>query len=128
MCFNFRLVDDKGNNLVCIPKSIFLLCQFIYLKQKITPFSVLKFGIRKKKLRVFKSLKGLEKNKLLKNAVGVISDIKTPKQLVPGKSEDTLEIRIFQGEDNAEGKDSFLSDHVTSVIITGDDVEKVNPC
>ncbi|MBK7304411.1 MAG: hypothetical protein IPI90_14455 [Saprospiraceae bacterium] len=57
----------------------------------------------------------------------MISDIKTPKQLVPGKSEDTLEIRIFQGEDNAEGKDSFLSDHVTSVIITGDDVEKVIP-
>ena len=89
------------------------------------------FGIeiwdKKKDMGVFKGLKGLEKNKLLKNAVGVISDIKTPKQIVPGKSEDVLEIRIFQGEENAEGKDSFLSNHVTSVIITGDDVEKVIP-
>jgi len=124
--FNFRLVDDKGNNLSCIPNSISFIP--IHIPEATNNFF---FGIevwdKKKEKRVFKELKGLEKNKPLKNAVGVISDIKTPKQLVPGKSEDILEVRIFQGEENAEGKDSFLSDHVTSVIITGDDVEKVIP-
>lgn len=124
--FNFRLVDDKGNNLICVPSSITFMPIHIPEATNNSFFGI-EIWDKKKEMKVFKGLKGLEKNKLLKNAVGVISDIKTPKQLVPGKSDDTLEIRIFQGEDNAEGKDSFLSDHVTSVIITGEDVEKVIP-
>lgn len=124
--FNFRLVDDKGNNLICVPSSISFMPIHIPEATNNSFFGI-EVWDKKKEKRVFKGLKGLEKNKPLKNAVGVISDIKTPKQLVPGKSEDILEVRIFQGEENAEGKDSFLSDHVTSVIITGDDVEKVIP-
>jgi molecular chaperone DnaK len=124
--FNFRLIDDKGNNLICVPRSISFMPIHIPEATNNSFFGI-EVWDKKKKMRVFRGLKGLEKNKPLKNAVGVISDIKTPKQLVPGKSEDTLEIRIFQGEDNAEGKDSFLSDHVTSVIITGDELESVIP-
>jgi molecular chaperone DnaK len=124
--FNFNLVDDKGNNVVCIPSSISFMPMHIP-EETNNYFIGIEIWDKKKEMGIFKGLKGLEKNKPLKNAVGVISDIKTPKQLVPGKSEDTLEIRIFQGEDNAEGKDSFLSDHVMSVIITGDNVEKVIP-
>jgi molecular chaperone DnaK len=124
--FNFSLVDDKGNNLLCVPSSISFMPIHIPEATNNSFFGI-EIWDKKKEMRVFKGLKGLEKNKPLKNAVGVISDIKTPKQLVPGKSDDTLEIRIFQGEDNAEGKDSFLSDHVTSVIICGDDVEKLIP-
>ncbi|MDO9155059.1 MAG: Hsp70 family protein [Paludibacter sp.] len=124
--FNLRLVDEKGNNVVCVPSSISFMP--IHIPDATNNYFIgIEIWDKKKEMRVFNGLKGLEKNKPLKNAVGVISDIKTPKQLVPGKSEDSLEIRIFQGEDNAEGKDSFLSDHVTSVIITGDDVEKVIP-
>lgn len=125
--FNLSLIDDKGNNLLCVPSSI------SFIPVDVPPptnnyFIGIEIWDRQKEMGVFKGLKGLEKNKILKNAVGIISDIKTPKQLVPGKSDDTLEIRIFQGEDNAEGKDSFLSDHVTSVIITGnDDFKKVIP-
>ncbi len=124
--FNFRLVDDKGNNMLCVPSTISFVPIHIPEATNNSFFGI-EIWDKKKEMRVFKGLKGLEKNKPLKNAVGVISDIKTPKQLVPGKSENLLEIRIFQGEDNAEGKDSFLSDHVTSIIITGDDVEKVIP-
>jgi len=124
--FNFRLIDDKGNNLICVPSSISFMPIHIPEATNNSFFGI-EIWDKKKEMRVFKGLKGLEKNKPLKNAVGVISDIKTPKQLVPGKSEDSLEIRIFQGEENAEGKDSFLSDHVTSLIITGDDVEKLIP-
>jgi len=124
--FNLRLVDDKGNNLPCIPNSITFIPTHIPEAAN-NYFIGIEIWDKKKQIGVFKGLKGLEKNKLLKNAVGVISDIKTPKQIVPGKSDDRLEIRIFQGEDNAEGKDSFLSDHVTSVIITGNEVENVIP-
>lgn len=124
--FNFRLVDDKGNNMLCVPNSISFMP--IDIPEATNNYFIgIEIWDKKKEMGVFKGLKGLEKNKPLKNAVGIISDIKTPKQLVPGKSEDKLEIRIFQGEDDAEGKDSFLSDHVMSVIITGDDVEKVIP-
>ena len=124
--FNFSLVDDKGNNMLCLPSSISFMPIHIPEANNNSFFGI-EIWDKKKEMRVFKGLKGLEKNKPLKNAVGIISDIKTPKQLVPGKSDDTLEIRIFQGEDNAEGKDSFLSDHVTSIIITGDDVERLIP-
>jgi len=124
--FNLRLIDDKGNNLVCIPSSISFIP--IHIPDATNNYFIgIEIWDKKKEMRVFKGLKGLEKNKALKNAVGVTSGIKTPKQLVPGKSDDTLEIGIFQGEDNAERKDSFLSDHVTSVIITGNDVESVIP-
>lgn len=124
--FNFHLVDNKGNNLVCVPSSISFMP--IHIPDPTNNFNIgIEIWDRNEKIGKFRTLKGLEKNKPRRNAVGVISDIKTPKQLVPGKAEDTLEIRIFQGEDNAEGKDSFLSDHVTSVIITGNDVENVIP-
>ena len=112
--------------MLCLPSSISFMPIHIPEANNNSFFGI-EIWDKKKEMRVFKGLKGLEKNKPLKNAVGIISDIKTPKQLVPGKSDDTLEIRIFQGEDNAEGKDSFLSDHVTSIIITGDDVERLIP-
>lgn len=124
--FNFRIVDDNGNNYDCLPKSISFIPIDIPDATNNSFFGIEVWDKNKGK-GVFRALKGLERNKPLKNAVGVISDIKVPKQLVPGKSEDRLEIRIFQGEDNAEGKDSFLSDHVTSIIITGDDIEKLIP-
>lgn len=124
--FNFRLVDDKGNNVVCVPNSISFIP--IDIPDATNNYFIgIEIWDKKKGMGVFKGLKGLEKNKPLKNAVGVISDIKTPKQLVPGKVDDLLKIRIFQGEDNAEGKDSFLSDLVTSVVITGNDIEKLIP-
>jgi molecular chaperone DnaK len=124
--FNFRLVDDKGNNMPCVPSSISFVP--IHIPAATNNFNIgIEIWDRQKEIGIFSGLKGLEKNKPIKNAVGVISNIKTPNQLVPGKSQDSLEIRIFQGEDNAEGKDSFLSDHVTSIIITGEDVEKLIP-
>lgn len=124
--FNMRLIDDKGNNLVCIPNSISFIP--IHIPDATNNYVIgIEIWDKKKELAIFKALKGLEKNKPLKNAVGIISNIKTSKQLVPGKPEDILEIRIFQGEDNAEGKDSFLSDHVTSVVITGADIERLIP-
>ena len=124
--FDIQAIDDKGNNLQCIPNEI----TFIPIS---VPAATNNYYIgieiwdKDKEIGVFKGLKGLEKNKSLKNAVGIINEIKNPKQIVPGKSNDSLEIRIFQGEDDAEGKDSFLSEHVTSIIITGDDIEKLIP-
>jgi molecular chaperone DnaK len=124
--FKIRLIDEKGNNIPCMPDEITIIPEDI-------PEAVLSYfiGIEiwdpQKELSIFRGLNGLEKNQISKNAVGVITSIKTPNQIVPGKSNDRLEIRIFQGEEGAEGKDIFLSDHVTSVIITGMEAEKLIP-
>ncbi|MBK7304410.1 MAG: hypothetical protein IPI90_14450, partial [Saprospiraceae bacterium] len=63
--FNLRLIDDKGNNLVCIPKSISFLPIHIP-DAKNNSFFGIEIWDNKKEIGVFKSLKGLEKNKLLK--------------------------------------------------------------
>jgi molecular chaperone DnaK len=124
--FNVRLIDDRGNSLTCIPNTFTIIPMDIPQATN-NYFIGIELWDSRKEIGIFKKLKGLEKNKPLKNAEGVITDIKNPKQIVPGKSDDKLEIRIFQGEEDAEGKDSFLSDHVTSIIITGDEAEKVIP-
>ncbi|MFZ4798121.1 MAG: Hsp70 family protein [Bacteroidia bacterium] len=124
--FNIHVIDVNGNNLSCIPNEITFIPIFVPPATNNYYIGIEIWDINKE-IRVFKGLKGLEKNMPLKNAVGVINNIKNPKQIVPGKSDDSLEIRIFQGEDDAEGKNSFLSDHVTSIIITGDDAEKLIP-
>lgn len=124
--FNIRLIDGFGNPLPCVPISITITDTHIPLAP-LSYFVGIEVWNDKKEKSVFKGLKGLEKNQIVKNAVGIANNLKTIKQLVPGKSEDRLEIRIYQGEEGAEGKDIFLSDHVTSVIITGDEVPKVIP-
>lgn len=124
--FKIRLVDLNGNNLDCIP-NIFTIIP-THIPEATNNYNIgIEIWDNNKEIRVFRGLKGLEKNKLLKNAVGIISEIKNPKQIIPGKSDDRLEIRIFQGEEDAEGKDSFLSDHVTSIVLTGEDVDRVIP-
>ena len=124
--FNIRLIDNKGNNLTCIPDKFTIIPT--HIPQATNNYNIgIEIWDNNKEIGVFKCLKGLEKNKPLKNAVGIISEIKNPKQIIPGKADDKLEIRIFQGEEDAEGKDSFLCDHVTSVVITGEEAEKVIP-
>ena len=82
----------------------------------------------KKEVTVFKGLRGLEKNQILKGAVGISpAGLKTPKQLTAGKVSDILRIPIFQGEDGLEGKNSFQANHVADVIITGETLPKVVP-
>ena len=75
---------------------------------------------------VFVPLKGLEKNQPIP-AIGVRNGLKTPSQIRPGMTADSLVIPIYQGEHNAEGSNAIYNDHVTNIIITGDDVPALIP-
>lgn len=125
--FTIVLTDDKGDRLSCRPNNLTITDMHV-------PFAPLPYHIgiqvwdNKKGVAVFKALKGLEKNQILKGAVGVSrAGLKTPKQLTAGKVTDVLRIPIFQGEDGLEGKNSFQANYVTDVIITGESLPKVVP-
>lgn len=125
--FSIVLTDEKGDRLACEPNN--LTITDMHVPSAPLPYHI---GIQvwdsKKEVTVFKGFKGLEKNQILKGAVGVSpAGLKTPKQLTAGKLSDILRIPIFQGEDGLEGKNSFQANYVADVIITGETLPKIVP-
>lgn len=125
--FSIVLTDEKGDRLACEPNNLTITDMHVPSAQ--LPYHI---GIQvwdsKKEVTVFKGFKGLEKNQILKGAVGVSpAGLKTPKQLTAGKLSDILRIPIFQGEDGLEGKNSFQANYVADVIITGETLPKIVP-
>lgn len=125
--FSIVLTDEKGDRLPCQPNN--LTITDMHVPSAPLPYHIgVKVWDSKKEITVFKGLKGLEKNQILKGAVGVSpSGLKTPKQLTAGKVTDVLRIPIFQGEDGLESKNSFQANYVADVIITGETLPKVVP-
>ena len=75
---------------------------------------------------VFQPLKGAEKTRPLP-VTGVKPGLRTPKQLRPGVPKDCLKIRLYGGENNAPGTNPLHSDHIMSLELTGDQVNRVIP-
>jgi molecular chaperone DnaK len=125
--FTIVLTDEEGDRLPCQPDSLTITDMHVPLAP--LPYHIgVQVWDNKKAFTVFKGLKGLEKNQIIKGAVGVSpAGLKTPKQLTAGKITDVLRIPIFQGEDGIEGKNSFQANYVTDVIITGETLPKVVP-
>jgi len=125
--FTIVLTDEKGDRLPCQPDN--LTITDMHVPSAPLPYHIgIEVWDTKKEITVFKGLKGLEKNQILKGAVGVSpAGLKTPKQLTAGKVSDILKIPIFQGQDGLEGKNSFQANYVTDVIITGETLPKVIP-
>ncbi len=125
--FTIVLTDEKGDRLPCQPDNLTITDMHIPLAP--LPYHIgVQVWDNKKEITIFKGLKGLEKNQIIKGAVGVSPvGLKTPKQLTAGKITDVLRIPIFQGEDGIEGKNSFQANYVTDVIITGETLPKVVP-
>lgn len=125
--FTIVLTDEKGDRLPCQPDNLTITDMHIPLAP--LPYHIgVQVWDNKKEITIFKGLKGLEKNQIIKGAVGVSpAGLKTPKQLTAGKITDVLRIPIFQGEEGIEGKNSFQANHVTDVIITGETLPKVVP-
>lgn len=125
--FTIVLTDEKGDRLPCQPDSLTITDMHVPLAP--LPYHIgVQVWDNKKEITVFKGLKGLEKNQIIKGAVGISpAGLKTPKQLTAGKITDILRIPIFQGEDGIEGKNSFQANYVTDVVITGETLPKVVP-
>jgi molecular chaperone DnaK len=118
--------DDKGSTIPCFPNEVNIM-QGIVVGNAVLPYNI---GIEahdsNRNKDVFVPLKGLEKNQPIP-AIGVRNGLKTPSQLRPGMTTDRLVIPIYQGEHNAEGSNAIYNDHVTNIIITGDDVPALIP-
>ena len=76
--------------------------------------------------RVFTPLKGTEKSKPLP-VTGTKTGLSTHSQIRPGVSSDRLFIRIYEGDADAPGVPVVLCDHVVSLELTGDQVNRVIP-
>lgn len=53
--------------------------------------------------------------------------MKTLSDLRPGKEEDVVQIAIYQGDDNAEGKTAALFEYVSDITISGEDIVSFIP-
>ena len=124
--FTIVAYDEKGNTVPCFPNEVNIM-QGIVVGSAVLPYNI---GIEAydslRSKEVFVPLKGLEKNQPIP-AIGVRNGLKTPKQLRPGMTMDRLVIPIYQGEHNAEGSSAIYNDHVTDIIITGDDIPTLIP-
>ena len=118
--------DEKGSTIPCFPNEVNIM-QGIVVGSAVLPYNI---GIEAhdtdRDRAVFVPLKGLEKNQPIP-AIGVRNGLKIPSQLRPGMTADRLVIPIYQGEHNAEGSSAIYNDHVTDIVITGDDVPALIP-
>lgn len=124
--FNVFVYNEQGDLLPSEPNE-FTIIQGSKPGQEILNYNI---GIeikRKSDSRlVFKPAKGLEKNNSTP-ATGVISDLKTQKDLRPGLKDDFIKIPIYQGDFGTEGSRAIFNSHVTDVIISGEDLPKLLP-
>ncbi|MBP6870978.1 MAG: Hsp70 family protein [Bacteroidales bacterium] len=124
--FKIALYDEKGNRLESEPDGITIL-QGTKVGSATLPYNI---GIEIKSVSldkiVFKSIKGLERNKSLP-ATGVAPDLKTQRAIRPGMKSDFIKIPIYQGEEGAEGSRAIYNEHVYDVIITGEHLPKLLP-
>ena len=124
--FTIVAYDEKGTVVPCFPNEVNIM-QGLVVGDAVLPYNI---GIEahdsNRSKDVFVPLKGLEKNQPIP-AIGVRNGLRTPSQIRPGMSVDRLVIPIYQGEHNAEGTSAIYNDHVTNIIITGDDVPALIP-
>lgn len=122
--FTIAVYDEIGNKLPCFPNELTII-QGSQVGSATLPYNI---GIEAHDAvmdrDVFVPLKGLEKNQSLP-AVGIRNGLKVPRQLNPGNETDRLIIPIYLGEMFTEGSSAIHNDHVTDIVITGDDVPAV---
>lgn len=127
--FSVVVYDEKGNRLPCFPAEITII-QGTKVGAAPLPYNIgIAISGKGKERGVFRMAKGLEKNKPVP-AVGVVNDLRTPKQLRPGVESDKLSIPIYQVDGlsaDAEGRSVSLYEYIGDVQITGDDVECLIP-
>jgi len=124
--FKIVLFDEKGNILECEPDS-FSIIQGTKPGSATLPYNIgIEVRDRITGKIVFKSVKGLEKNKALP-AIGTKNDLKTQIQIRPGMESDFIKIPIYQGEYAADGTRAIYNEHVYDVIISGADLPALLP-
>ena len=124
--FDFEITTVTGDRLQSSPSEVTIV-QGIGVSGSPLPNSI---GVEvldsSRDRRVFEPLKGAEKSKPLP-VTGRRIGLTTQTKIRPGISSDRLLIRIYEGGDDAPGTPVFLSDHIFSLELTGDQVNRVIP-
>ncbi len=125
--FKIKAYDQQGNTVETFPAE-FTIIQGVKVGAAPLPYNIgIEIYSEQKKRGVFLPAKGLEKNKPLP-AVGVVNGRKTTQALRPGVPADVLSIPVYQVSGlEAEGKTAALYTQISSVTVTGDDVEQLIP-
>ena len=123
--FAIRVTDTSGNSIATNPAEITII-QGTKVSGSPLPNNLgVEVEVRGGD-RVFEPLKGAEKSKPLP-VTGVRKGLRTPKQLRPGVPADRLLIRVYEGGHRAPGVKALYSDHIMSLELTGDQVNRVIP-
>ena len=126
--FTVYTYDEQGNKLDCQPNTFSILQGIGGLESmSVLPYYI---GIGKwfdsEEKDLFLPIKGLEKNKTIP-AKGVITGLKTRKEIRPGVASDIIRIPIYQGDYNAEGTNPVLNNWITEIIISGENMPGLLP-
>lgn len=127
--FNVMCYDSTGNPLPCFPSEITIIQGSSVGAAPLAYNIGISIWSDVRKCGVFRMAKGLEKNKPLP-ALGVINDLKTPAKLRPGVSTDIITIPVYGVDgvaEEAEGRPTTLYEHISDVVITGDEVGTLIP-
>jgi len=128
--FEIIVYDNLGNKIECQPNKFNILQGVGGVdSMQVLPYhiGIVKYFETDEK-DLFYPVKGLEKNKSIKSGiVGVADNLKTRKDIRPGKKDDIICIPIYQGDYNAEGTNPDLNYHITDVIISGETIPKFLP-
>ena len=124
--FEISLYDEYGNHIPCFPRE-FTIIQGAKVGSAILPYN---FGIEiwdeENNKAVYKSVKGLEKNKSLP-AVGIEKSLKTSNEIRPGISSDFMKIPFYQAEYAGDGLPAVYFSYVYEVKLTGENLPALLP-
>ena len=123
----FRLVASvEGVSVRCYPSEITIV-HGTKAGTAILPYNIgMEVFNPKKNKNVFAAFSGLEKNRPLP-AVGTVYGLKTMTDLKPGIATDVMRVTVYQGDEKSEGKTAALYEHVSDVVISGDDIVSFIP-
>jgi len=128
--FNIALYDAQGNILESEPASINIKQGSIGAKATLAYNIGIELRSKVLGRNIFKTIKGLERNKEIdpiKGITGKMEGLKTPHIIKPGIESDILKIPIFEGGDGADGTKAVYNEHITDIIISGEDLPTLLP-
>ena len=124
--FSIRVYDEAGNIHPCFPNS-FTIIQGFDIGSAVLPYSI---GIEvwngSKGVALFTPIKGLEKNQDLP-ATGVITELKTTSDVLPGNEDNTLKIPLYEGDYGAADLPAAYYEYIYEARMTGKDLPALLP-
>lgn len=124
--FEVVVYDEQGNVVKCSPNN-FTIIQGAKVGSAILPYNIgieVWDDVRDK--AVFKSIKGLEKNKPLP-ATGVVNGLKTTGEIRPAMESDCIKIPLYQAEYDGDGLPAACFEYVYEVKLTGANLPALLP-